>query len=108
MKYNIWNAAAYEVCLLLIEHDLKWEKNFIVRKILSHCIWDWVEWKVERSMKEVDHQLDQIHFEMDSYYDQQNQPIITEYESDGSQAQQLLGGPIEIKSAWSNHERPEF
>jgi hypothetical protein len=108
MKYNIWNAAAYEVCLLLIEHNSKWEQNFIIKKILSHCIWDWVEWKVERSMKEVDHQVKQIKFEMDSYYDQQNQPIVTEYESDGSQAQQLLGGAIEIKSAWSNHERPEF
>ena len=108
MKYNIWNAAAYEVCLLLIEHNPKWEQNFIVRKIISHCIWDWVEWKVERSMKEVDHQVEQIKFEMDSYYDWLEKPIYREEAPDGSEAQDLLGGAMEIKSAWSNHKREEF
>jgi hypothetical protein len=108
MKYNIWNAAAYEVCLLLIEHNSKWGQNFIVRKILSHCIWDWVEWKVERSMKEVDHQVEQIKIEIDSYYDCLEKPIYRQEAPDGSEAQNLLGGAIEIKSAWSNHKREEF
>ena len=108
MKYNIWNAVAYEICQLLIEHDPKWEKNFIVKKILSHSFWDWIEWKTERSMKGVDHQIRQIHFELDSYYAEQDKPIYKEHKPDGSEAQDLLGGAIEIKSAWSNHEREEF
>lgn len=108
MKYNIWNAVAYEICQLLIEHDPEWRKNFIVKKILSHSFLDWVNWRTERTMKTVDHQVKQIHFEWDAENPQQPKPTYIEHEANDSEAQQLLGGAIEIRSAWSNHERPEF
>ena len=108
MKYNIWNAVAYEVCQLLIDHDPEWRKNFIVKKILSHSFLDWVNWRTERTMKNVDHQIKQIHFEWDAENPQQPKPTYIEHKANDSEAQQLLGGAIEIRSAWSNHERPEF
>lgn len=108
MKYNIWNAVAYEVCQLLIDHDPEWRKNFIVKKILSHSFLDWVNWRTERTMKTVDHQVKQIHFEWDAKNPRQSKPTYIEHEANDSEAQQLLGGAIEIRSAWSNHERPEF
>lgn len=108
MKYNIWNAVAYEICQLLIEHDPEWRKNFIIKKILSHSFLDWVNWRAERAMKTVDHQVKQIHFEWDAENPQQSKPTYIEHQPNDSEAQQLLGGAIEIRSAWSNHERPEF
>ena len=60
MKYNIWNAVAYEVTNLLIDMDPRWEINKWVKMIRSYCFQDWVEWKTERTMKRVDKQVDDI------------------------------------------------
>lgn len=110
VNYNIWNAIAYEICQLLIQHDPEWRKNFIVKKILSHSFLDWVNWRTDKTMKTVDHQVKQIHFELDAQdeINRKNQIIYTEHEPNDSEAQQLLGGAIEIQSAWSNHKRSEY
>lgn len=108
MKYNIWKAISYEITNILIESDVNWELNTIVKKVREHCFMHWVEWKTERTMNEVDHQIKLFHSEAD-YQDHLNtKRQIIEHEADRSQAQQLLGGAIEIKSPWSNHEREEY
>lgn len=108
MKYNIWKASSYEVTNLLIDFDTKWEDNFWVKKVREHCFMDWVEWKTERTMKDVDLQIKLFHSEADYQESLKSKPIIIEHEPDGSEAQELLGGAIEIKSAWSAHERDEY
>ena len=60
MAYNIWNAIAYEITNLLINYDARWELNQWVRMIRRHCFPDWVEWKTERTMKNVDKQIEDI------------------------------------------------
>ena len=36
MKYNIWNAVAYEVTVMLINFDARWMNNRIVNLSLIH------------------------------------------------------------------------
>lgn len=103
MAYNIWNAIAYEITNLLISHDQRWEFNRWVQMIRSHCFLDWVEWKTERTMKNVDKQIDEIREMMKKEDDAKYvTPIVIEHKPDGSKAQDLLGGTLEIKAPWYN------
>lgn len=105
MAYNIWNAAAYEITNILIDFDARWEMNRWVKMIRAHCFQDWVEWKTERTMKRVDKQVDEIqqkwHQEdRKTYID----PVIIEHKPDGSKAQQLLGGELQMRAPWYKEE----
>ena len=51
MKYNIWNAIAYEVTVMLINFDARWMNNKIVNMIRAHSFVDWCEWKTEQTME---------------------------------------------------------
>ena len=102
MRYNIWNAVAYEVTNLLINHDNRWHNNSIVKMIRSHCFLDWVEWKTEQTMTEVDQQVVEIQKEWKRIDDYKYvKPIVIEHKPDGSKAQELLGGMLEIRAPWS-------
>ena len=57
MNYNIWNAVAYEVTVMLINYDPRWMNNKIVKMIRSYSFDDWIEWKTERSMEDVDAEI---------------------------------------------------
>jgi hypothetical protein len=101
MSYNIWYAISYEITNYLIEHDARWEINWIVRKVRSFCFPDWVMWKTEKTLEAVDKQIEEIKSVWEAedkakYID----PIITEHEPDGSKAQELLGGTIQISAPW--------
>ena len=101
MKYNIWNAVAYEVTNFLIDIDTKWEMNRWIKMIRTYCFYDWVEWKTERTMKSVDRQVEELQEEMEAedkakYVD----PVVIEHEPDGSKAQELLGGTLEMRAPW--------
>lgn len=61
MKYNIWNAIAYEVTVMLINYDPRWMNNKIVKMIRSYSFDDWIEWKTERSMEDVDAEIEALH-----------------------------------------------
>ncbi len=121
MKYSLLNAIIYEVCRILIENGTLSRNNSIVARILEHCFPDWVEWKTEMTMKDVDRQTEKIKAD---WKEQENQNIVKEFQEkypeakvtlhdtntgavliehppDGSKAQELLGGTIEIKSPWS-------
>jgi hypothetical protein len=83
-NYNIWYALLYELLRSLGEH------------YNSHK--DWVLWKVENTLKSVDRDIEKIM----KNWDEQEPPKfeVIEHEPDGSKAQELLGGAMEIKSTW--------
>lgn len=94
--YNIINALIYELIIKLADHYKSLKNNTIVKLILAYCKDDWVLWKVELTLKDVDRQIENLHKE----WDKQKPKLYTkiEHEPDGSTAQSLLGGAIEIKS----------
>jgi hypothetical protein len=97
-KYNIWNAVAYELLIELIEIWPKLKLNPWVRKALDWCRADWVEWRTEKTLEDVDRQAQEIVKEWEA----QEKPKyeVIEHEPDGARAQDLLGGTMEIKSNW--------
>jgi hypothetical protein len=121
MKYNLLNAIVYEVIRILTDGGILSKNNKIVSQILSHCFHDWTQWKTELTMKDVDRQVEEI---KETWKEQENQEIVKlfqeklpeakvtlhdpitgavliEHPPDGSKAQDLLGGVMEIKSPWS-------
>ena len=97
-NYNIWYALLYELLRSLGEHYNKVRSNKIVKMILRYCHEDWVLWKVENTLKSVDRDIEKIMKD----WDKQQPPKfeVIEHEPDGSKAQELLGGAMEIKSTW--------
>lgn len=97
-KYNIWYALLYELLISLGEHYGKIRSNRIVKMIFRYCHEDWVLWKVENTLKSVDRDIEKIMKD----WDEQEPPKfeLIEHEPDGSKAQELLGGAMEIKSTW--------
>lgn len=97
MKYNIWNALAYEVTVILIDFDPRWINNKIVSMIRAHSFVDWCEWKVENDMEEVDAQIEALHMLWDREDDDWYEVMIeTEAELENE-----FGYTFEIKSKWS-------
>ena len=102
--YNIWNAVAYEITRIIVEHNKTMGTNPWIKQICFHCFPDWVIWKTERTMKSVDKQINEIRFQLDKTYEEEYiKPITIEYEPDLSRAQQLLGGEQYIKAPWLDH-----
>lgn len=118
MKYNALNALCYEICLILIDLRPGLKHNVWVQKVMAHCFVDWVEWKTEGTMKGVDRQVEEITKEWQA---QDNQKVVEKFQKvypeakvtvhnhetgavliehppDGSKAQELLGGAMEIRS----------
>lgn len=101
MQYNIWYAAAYEITDLLIQMDQRWYNNHWVKLTRSYCFADWVAWKTERSMIKVDNQIEDIKEGWKRLDDAKYvKPIVIEHKPDGSKAQELLGGTLEIRAPW--------
>lgn len=121
MKYSLLNAIVYDIVRILIDGGILSKNNPIVAKILAHCFQDWVQWKTEMTMKDVDRQVEEI---KETWKEQENQKIVEDFQErypeakvtlhdantsavliehppDGSEAQSLLGGAMEIKSPWS-------
>lgn len=97
-KFNVWNAYIYELLLILREDYKLFKNNKIVSAILTYCKPDWVLWKVQKTLKEVDIEIDKIK----AVWDKEELPKfkLIEHEPDGSKAQELLGGAIEIRSTF--------
>ncbi len=121
MKYSLLNAVIYEFCRILIDNKVLRKSNLFVAQILAHCFQDWVEWKTEITIKDVDRQVEEIketwkeqenqkiveHFQEKypeakvTLHDENTGAVLIEHPPDGSNAQSLLGGAMEIKSPWS-------
>ena len=120
MNYNLLNAICYDICRVFIEWRPSFRNNVLVKMILEHCFPDWVEWKTQLTMQSVDKQTEEI---QEQWKEEENEAIVEkfqeeypeakvtthnengavliEHEPDGSKAQDLLGGAMEIKSPWS-------
>jgi len=95
-KYNFWFAILYEILNDLAQHFSSLKRNKIVKLILSYCKHDWVLWKVESTLLSVDKQTEQIKKQWETT--ELPRYSVVEHEPDGSKAQELLGGAIEIRS----------
>lgn len=98
MNYNPTKALVYEFLLKLSDGKPFFRGNFIVRELMGFCFLDWVEWKKDVAMKDVDLQVEEI---LEKWEEEDPKPTIIHYEPDGSTAQDLLGGAMEIRSPWS-------
>jgi len=95
-KYNFWFAITYELLNDFSEQFKALKNNKLIRLILNYCKRDWVLWKIETTLNSVDIQAE----ELKKYWKTKESPryLVIEHEPDGSKAQELLGGTIEIKS----------
>lgn len=95
-KYNIWYAVLHEFIVELINKYPNLNGNLWLRKILAWTRPDWVNWRTEQVMLDVSQQAEKL-VEM---WKTQEPPdhVLIEHEPDGSKAQELLGGAMEIKS----------
>lgn len=96
INYNFWFAIVYEVLNDLAEQYPKLKKYKIVKLILNYCKHDWILWKIDTTLNDVDKQVEQIKRD----WAKVDPPTTTyiEHPADGSKAQELLGGTMEIKS----------
>lgn len=120
MSYNRWNVCVYLVLKWLIERRPGLGFNPWVKMALANCFPDWVLWKTETTMANVDKQAEQL---KDRWAREETQAILIkaqalypdakvtlhdetgavliEHPPDGSKAQELLGGAMEIKAPWT-------
>jgi hypothetical protein len=97
--YRLWAALLHELARLVCDERPSLRHRWWVKALLDHTRADWVEWKTELAMREVEQQIVELH----QLWDQQQaeaKPVITEAAADGSTAQQLLGGELRIRAPW--------
>lgn len=119
MSYKRRNVIAYLFVCWLVERDNNWLLRGWVKRIKENCFQDWVNWKTASTMEEVDKQVEEIKEEWKqeelqatleraqeafpeaevSLHNDQG-AVLIEHPPDGSKAQDLLGGAMEIKSPW--------
>jgi len=76
--------------------------------IREYCFPDWVAWKTEQTMAKVDRQIVEITKEWEVQdHDTYIKPIIIEHKPDGSKAQDLLGGTLQISAPWYHKQQQE-
>lgn len=95
-KYSIWFALTYEILNDLSQHFKTLKQNKLVQLVLKYCKHDWVLWKIESTLSEVDEQIEQIKKQWET--NESPRYSVIEHAPDGSKAQELLGGAIEIRS----------
>ena len=121
MNYNVFNAIVYDVLWRLCESYPSLRTNKLVQMVMTHCFPDWVVWKTEITMKDVDTQAETLKEQWQkednekvvekvsklfpdaevTTHDEKTGAVLIEHPPDGSKAQELLGGAMEVKSPWS-------
>ena len=71
----------------------------------DYCRPDWAAFRAEVAMKDVDKQVDKLHAAWDLEEKERQKPIYNEIEPDGSKAQELLGGEMQLSAPWSVETR---
>lgn len=95
--YNLLNALIYELIIQLCRYYPLKQKQW-VRLILKNCLPDWAAFRAELKIKKVDQQGTEILKEWDEKAGPNHE--IIEHKPDGSEAQKLLGGTLEIRGKW--------
>lgn len=104
IKYRLWAAVTYELLQLFCEYKQGLRNTAWVRAVLKECFPDWVEWKTQQTMADVDRQTEELHQRWAEAEKIEQAPIITEQPADDSNAQQLLGGEMRIRAPWVDPE----
>jgi len=95
-SYNFWFAIIYEILNDLCQEFKSLRKNKLIKLILNYCKYDWILWKVESTLEDVDKQVKQIKKQWEA--EEPPKFSVIEHEPDGFKAQELLGGAMEIRS----------
>jgi hypothetical protein len=121
MNYNVFNAIVYDILWRFCDSYPSLRGNKFVQMAMEHCFPDWVLWKTENTMADVDRQSEELKEQWQrednervvekvsnifpeaevSTHDEKTGAVLIEHPPDGSKAQELLGGTMEIKSPWS-------
>ena len=108
MSSTTINGIIYEITNILIDFDPRWANNQIVKMIRQNCFPDWVTWKTAQTIAKVDRQTVEITKEWEAQdHNTYVKPIIIEHQPDGSKAQDLLRGMLEIKAPWYDNTQPK-
>jgi len=59
--YRLWAAVAYELLRLFCDHYPGYRYHPIIKSLMESWRPDWVEWKAEATMQDVDQQIDELH-----------------------------------------------
>jgi hypothetical protein len=115
------NAIVYDVLWRFCDIYPSLRANKLVQMVMTHCFPDWVLWKTEITMKDVDTQAETLKEQWQkednekvvekvsklfpdakvTTHDENTGAVLIEHPPDGSKAQELLGGTMEIRSPWS-------
>ena len=98
--YRLWAALLYELMRLICEERHSLRNSWWVKALFKQTRPDWVEWKTELAMRDVEQQIVELHQLWDQQQLNAQQPVITEAAADGSNAQQLLGGELRARAPW--------
>lgn len=107
-SYNKLNALVYELIMFWARFSPKIKFQPLIAKILENCKPDWIEFRTEIALKEVDEDVETIRALWEAEDIEKNKPIYSEEEPDGSEAQRLLGGSMRIKSSWWEGKNGSF
>mgnify|MGYP001158595723 FL=1 len=102
MNYNKLNALVYEAIQFISRFWPNIKLNPWVKLALQNCLDDWIEFRTQITLKELDNDIEELHEQWDREEAEHFEYIFTEEKSDGSQAQELLGGSMRLSAPWSS------
>jgi len=76
-SYRLWAALTHEVLRLVCDDRPSLRHNPIVRALLEHTRGDWIEWRTEVTLRDVDAQIAALHQQW-SAHDAPTAPVITD------------------------------
>lgn len=65
MKYNLAKALIFEITEAVMDKDPRWCSNWLIRKTRESFFNDWIDWREEALMKELDLEADKLNDYMD-------------------------------------------
>lgn len=101
MNYNKLNALVYEAIQFISRFWPNIKFNPWVKLALENCLDDWVEFRTQITLEELDNDIEELHAQWDREEAEHFEYIFTEEEADDSEAQRLLGGPMQLSATWN-------
>jgi hypothetical protein len=86
-RYRLWAAISHEIARLLCNERPSLGHNQLLKALLAHTCGDWIEWRTETTLRDVDSQIAALHQSWDA---QLPTPVITESTS----------GELRIRAPW--------
>lgn len=93
--YRLWAAIAHELVRLVCDERPSLKHNQIVRALLEHTRGDWIEWKTELTLRDLDAQIAAIKAQ-DCTDTARTTPVITDN-----------GTELRIRAPWFNPSAAE-